>query len=148
MRSTCIPLTKLRWKFPNFQHIPRTIIVNTESPFLYLTVLEVSISYQYLKCLIGTDEYLHFVENILRRRIFPCTKASSVERQCVPYTTGVARTLKKLRTSKGDYCIKQWFSTIMSLFKMGTFPEGANSFLKQFLIVWKITFTTLVDLLE
>ena len=28
---------------------------------------------------------------------------------------GVARTLKKLRTSKEDYCIKYLFSTIMSL---------------------------------
>ena len=43
---------------------------------------------------------------------------------------------EKLRTSNGDYCIKQGFSTIMSLFKMGTslkgknlLPEGANSFL-------------------
>ena len=49
---------------------------------------------------------------------------------------GVARTLQKLRTSKGDYCIKQLFSTITPLFKMGTalkgknlLPEGANSFL-------------------
>ena len=33
---------------------------------------------------------------------------------------GVARTLKKLRTSKGDYNIKQWFSSIVSLFKVGT----------------------------
>ena len=48
----------------------------------------------------------------------------------------VARTLKKYRTSKGDYWIKQWFSLISSLFKMGTplkgknlLPEGANSFL-------------------
>ena len=47
---------------------------------------------------------------------------------------GVARTLKRLRTSKGDYWIKQWFSSIASLFKMGTslrgknlLPEGANS---------------------
>ena len=32
---------------------------------------------------------------------------------------GVARTLKKLRTSKADYCynFKQWFSTIMSFLK-------------------------------
>ena len=30
---------------------------------------------------------------------------------------GVVRTLKKLRTSKGDYWIKQWFSSIASLFK-------------------------------
>ena len=49
---------------------------------------------------------------------------------------GVARPLKKLRTSMGDYCIKQLFSTITSLFEMGTslkgknlLPEGANSFL-------------------
>ena len=68
----------------------------------------------------------------------------------------VALTLKKLRTSKGDYCIKQRFSTITSLCKMGTslkgknlLPEGANSFLKeQFLKVWKITLTTLDGPLE
>ena len=47
---------------------------------------------------------------------------------------GIARTLKKLRTSKGDYCLKQWYFTF--LFKLGTslkgknwLPEGANSFL-------------------
>ena len=64
------------------------------------------------------------------------------------YCNGVARKLKKLRTSKGVYWIKQWFSPIVSLFKMETslkeknlLPEGANSFLyEQFLIVWKITF--------
>ena len=82
--------------------------------------------------------------------------------ECWPvfYTMGLARTLKKLRTPKGDYLkgdywIKQWFSSIASLFKMGTslkgknlLPEGANSFLyEQFLIVWKITFITLSDLL-
>ena len=50
------------------------------------------------------------------------------------HTNGVARTLKKLRTPKGDYWIKQRFSSIGSLFKMGTslkgknlLPEGANS---------------------
>ena len=50
------------------------------------------------------------------------------------------------RTSKGDYWIKQCFSSIAFLFKMGTslkgknlLPEGANSFLyEQFLVVWKI----------
>ena len=48
----------------------------------------------------------------------------------------VARTRKKLRTSKGDYPIKQRFSSLVSLFKMGTplkgknlLPGGANSFL-------------------
>ena len=40
--------------------------------------------------------------------------------------SGVARMLKKLRTSKRDYCIKQWFSTITSLFKMGTPHKGKN----------------------
>ena len=62
----------------------------------------------------------------------PCTSADIV----YTATNGVARTLKKLRTSKGDYCIKQWFSTITFLFKLGTslkgknlLPEGANSFL-------------------
>ena len=39
---------------------------------------------------------------------------------------GVARTLKMLRTSKGDYYIKQWFSTITSLFKIWTSLEGKN----------------------
>ena len=71
---------------------------------------------------------------------------------------GLARTLKKLRTSKEDYWmeIKQWFSSIASLLKMGTslngknlLPEGSNSFLyKQFLIVWKITLSYLVTSLE
>ena len=49
---------------------------------------------------------------------------------------GVVRTLKKLRTSKGDYWIKQRFSLIVSLFKVGIslkgnnlLSEGANSFL-------------------
>ena len=32
----------------------------------------------------------------------------------------VARTLKKLQTLKGDYWIKQCFSSSVSLFKMGT----------------------------
>ena len=31
----------------------------------------------------------------------------------------IARILKKIRTSKGDYLIKQWFSSIASLFKTG-----------------------------
>ena len=49
---------------------------------------------------------------------------------------GVARTLKTIRTSKGDYWHKQRFSSIASLFKIGTslkgknlLLEGANSFL-------------------
>ena len=36
------------------------------------------------------------------------------------YPNGEVRTLKKFRTSKGDYKIKQWFSSIASLFKMET----------------------------
>ena len=72
-------------------------------------------------------------------------------------SNGVARTLKKLRTSKEDCWIKQRFSSVATLFKMRTslkgnnlllkFPEGVNSFLyEQFLLVWKITFITLSDL--
>ena len=47
----------------------------------------------------------------------------------------VARTLKQICTPKVDYWIKQWFSSIASIFKMGTsikeknvLLEGANSF--------------------
>ena len=61
---------------------------------------------------------------------------------------------KKIRTSKGDYWIKQWVSSIAYLIKMETslkgknlLSEGANSFLyEKCLIVWKITFITLSDL--
>ena len=38
----------------------------------------------------------------------------------------VARTLKKLRISKGNYWIKQWFSSIASLFKIGTSLKRKN----------------------
>ena len=57
-----------------------------------------------------------------------------------------SRALKKLRTPKGDYWIKQWFSSIASLFKMGIFLKGKNFQREQCLIVWKITFTILGDL--
>ena len=66
---------------------------------------------------------------------------------------GIAVTLKKLRTSKGDYWIKQLLFSIASLFKTGTslrkefapsrsiknlLPVGVNSLLKeQFFMVWK-----------
>ena len=39
---------------------------------------------------------------------------------------GVARTLKKLRTSKGDSWIKQRFSSMAPLFKIGTSLKGKN----------------------
>ena len=49
---------------------------------------------------------------------------------------GIARTPEKLSTSKGDYWIKQWFSSIAPFFEIGTsikgknlLQEGANSFL-------------------
>ena len=72
----------------------------------------------------------------------------------VMFSNDVTRTLKKLRTPKGDYWIKQLFSSIASLLKWELLlnerillPEGANSFLyEQFLIVWKITYITLSDL--
>ena len=51
-------------------------------------------------------------------------------------SNGIARMLKKLHTTKGDYWIKQLFSSSASLFIMGAslkgknlLPEGANSFL-------------------
>ena len=40
---------------------------------------------------------------------------------------GIARTLKKLRTSKGDYWIKQRLSSIASLFKMETSLKGKKN---------------------
>ena len=50
--------------------------------------------------------------------------------------SGVAKMPKNLRTSKGDYWIKQWIYSIASLFEMGTcfkgknlLPEGAIFFL-------------------
>ena len=48
-------------------------------------------------------------------------------------SNGVARTLKKLPTSKGDCCIKQSFSTITSLFKLGTSLNRNNLLLERIL---------------
>ena len=42
------------------------------------------------------------------------------------HINGVARMVEKLYTSKGDYCIKQLFSKIVILFKMGTSLKGKN----------------------
>ena len=39
---------------------------------------------------------------------------------------GVARMLKKLRTSNEDYWIMHWFSSIESLFQLGTSLRGKN----------------------
>ena len=44
---------------------------------------------------------------------------------CTP-PNGIARMVKKLHTLKGDYWIKQWFSSIGSLFKMGPSLKGKN----------------------
>ena len=41
---------------------------------------------------------------------------------------GVARTLKKLLTSKGGYWINQWFFSIASLFIMGTSLKRGSKF--------------------
>ena len=43
-------------------------------------------------------------------------------------SNGIARMLKRLCTSKGDYWIKKWFSSIVSLFKMGTSLKGSEFF--------------------
>ena len=49
----------------------------------------------------------------------------------------VARTLKILRSSKGDYWIEQWFSSISSVYKMGTsLSEQIISFM-----VWMVLYT-------
>ena len=61
----------------------------------------------------------------------------------VTWQYGVARTLKKMRTSKGDYWIKQWFSSIAPFSKW-------VPLLKEIICsqrIWKNTFTTLGDLL-
>ena len=59
--------------------------------------------------------------------------------QIVRIINDVVRTLKKLRTSKGDYWIKQWFSSIASLYKKGTSLKKkiCSQWEKQFLKVWK-----------
>ena len=72
---------------------------------------------------------------------------------CV-FCNGVARTLKKICTSRGDYWNKQYICSIASLFKMETSLKRKNSLplgvnyvlLEQFLLVWKHTLTTLGDL--
>ena len=45
--------------------------------------------------------------------------------------------LKKLRTSKGDYWIKQRFSSIASLSKMGTSLKGKNLFQREQILYFK-----------
>ena len=44
----------------------------------------------------------------------------------------VAMALKKLRTSKGDYWVQQWFSSIASLFKIGTSRYGKRERIRSF----------------
>ena len=63
-------------------------------------------------------------------------KSSPWDIVVVAHFNGVIRMLKKLRTSKEDYWIKQRFSSIASLFQTGMSlkgtdlrTEGANSFL-------------------
>ena len=55
----------------------------------------------------------------------------------------IARTLKKLGTSKAEKCTKQFFSLIASCFKLGPSLKGKNLLQEKFLMVCKITFTTL-----
>ena len=55
-------------------------------------------------------------------------------------SSDVARTLRNIRTSMGEYCIKQLFSTITPFFETGNsfklLPMGANYFhLEQFVKV-------------
>ena len=63
--------------------------------------------------------------------------------------SGVARMLKKIRTSKGDYCIKQRFPSIASLLIMGTSLKGKNLFSEgvvPYTCSMELYFTTLGDL--
>ena len=54
--------------------------------------------------------------------------AVKIQINYLDYIYANARTLKKLRTSRGDYCIKQSFSTITFLLKMSGI-RGSESFL-------------------
>ena len=84
------------------------------------------------------DSYKDKVSLFLRIQVnFPISIMIMKIKMATTYpSNGVAGTLKKLRTSKGDYWIKQCFSSSASFFKMGTpfkginlLPTGANSFL-------------------
>ena len=64
--------------------------------------------------------------NIYTQYLYVNCKAMSREDcQTIMYIhNGVAKTMKKLRKSKGDYQIKHCFSSIVSLFKVGTSLKG------------------------
>ena len=49
--------------------------------------------------------------------------------------SGVARTLKKVRTSKGDYWISRGSLPLRPFFKMGTSLKGKNLLPEQLLMV-------------
>ena len=96
-------------------------------------------------------EYITKSGFLVSRPILGYTRLRSTELGSKTNINGVARTLKKLCTFKGDYWFKQRFYSIAALFKIVTSLKGENllpnSFLyEQFLRVWKITFTTLGDL--
>ena len=89
--------------------------------------------------------------NTITFLIIPHNFTFSLPPSCFLLCTENAEKVKHLKRRILD---QQWFSSIASIFEMGTslkgknsLPEGANSFLyEQFLIVWKITFIILNDL--
>ena len=56
--------------------------------------------------------------------LFLSAMVAKLEKAQSPIPNGVARTMKKLCTSKGDYWNKQWFSSIASLYKLGHSLKG------------------------
>ena len=72
------------------------------------------------------SDLLHMCESLINTRDNISCRARGLKLSLRLLGNGIARRLKRFRTSKGDYCIKQRFSTITSLFKMGTAPKGKN----------------------
>ena len=56
---------------------------------------------------------------------------------CLVIINGVARMLKKLRTSKENYWIKQWFSLFVFLCKIGTSLNGKNLLKRERILYFK-----------
>ena len=67
--------------------------------------------------LYNVQQMTSMLEN-LQSSGFVTRKDSNQPAQLQRLAKGVARMLKRLCTSKGDYQIKQWFSSIASLFKI------------------------------
>ena len=80
------------------------------SYILYLTDLLIYQRKFWINAHTSQPKYIYAVVGTQKNRLHETVLLSSSN-------NGVARTLKKLRTSKGDYLIKQLLSSIASLFK-------------------------------